>query len=86
MVLEEGGGVYVTVVLRDLVSGRLVGVEVVLAVEAAAGLDGAAEGEGGAQGWEQRGALEVRLGAWEGGVEEGDVRVGGGGGRGRGGA
>lgn len=62
--------------------------EVVFAVELGDGLDGAVEGEGGAEGGDEVGALEERLRAGSGGVEEGDVRVGrgdGGGGCGGGG-
>lgn len=63
--------------MRDLVALRLVLVEVVFAVEAALRLDLAAQGEGGAQGRDQGLALEVRLGARESDIEEGDVGVGG---------
>lgn len=49
--------------------------EVVFSVEATDGLDGAVEGDGGADRGDQRGLLEERLRARDGEVEGGDERV-----------
>lgn len=73
---DRGGGWETTIVLGDLVALRLVLVEVVLAVEAALRLDRAAQSEGCPQRRDQRLALEVRLCAGEGDIEEGDMGVG----------
>lgn len=78
--LEEGEPAVFSewgVELGDLVAGGLVPVEVVFTVETGLAGGGAVEGVDGAEGGEEDGGVEDRLGAGERGVEWGNVGVDG---------
>lgn len=51
-------GTTLTIVLCDLITSRLVLIEIVFAIESADGLNLTVQGDGGAEGWEEGGSLE----------------------------